>query len=219
MDWPTILMKLGAALAAGSLVGLEREISGKAAGLRTNILICVGATTMAALGAALTQGAGLDGRVMADPQRMGAGIITGIGFLGAGSIIQARGSVRGLTSAATIWVLASIGLAIGAGYFALATVTTLLTVGTLFVLEKVERRLPQGVTSMEYHLEGEPDLALIEEVERCVRQGGSELFGLRLQRTSSTLTLHFVARASPRSHRRLAESLLRLGRIRSLRQG
>jgi len=219
VDWTIIVMKLGAALAAGSLVGLEREISGKAAGLRTNILICVGATTMAALGAALTQSVAINGRLVADPQRIGAGIITGIGFLGAGSIIQARGSVRGLTSAATIWVLASIGLAIGSGYFGLAAATTLLTVGTLFLLEKVERRLPQGVLSMEYHLEGEPDMALIEAVEDCVRQGGSDVFGLRIQRTPSTLTLHFVARAPARVHRKLVDGLLRLDGIRTLRQG
>jgi uncharacterized membrane protein YhiD involved in acid resistance len=115
-------------------------------------------------------------------------------------------------------VLASIGLAIGAGYFTLAGAATLVTVGTLFGLDKVERRLPEGVVSREYTLEGAPDLSLIEMAEDCVRRLRARIYGLRVEKSEAALTLHFVVRCSPRMHRKLAESLLRLERVKVLKQ-
>src|SRR5690554_2045638 len=129
MDWGTLmegfgslawlrldlLIRLLLAAILGGLIGLEREISGKPAGLRTNILICVGA----ALLTELSLGIGLltPERPNADPARIAAQIVSGIGFLGAGTIIQARGSVVGLTTAATLWVVAAIGMAVGAAAY------------------------------------------------------------------------------------------------------
>ncbi|HXI02400.1 MAG TPA: MgtC/SapB family protein [Candidatus Saccharimonadales bacterium] len=219
MGWPGIVLKLAAALVAGGLVGLEREISGKAAGLRTNILICEGATVMAALGISLAQLSSESGKLVSDPQRMGAGIITGIGFLGAGAILQSRGTIRGMTTAATIWILAGIGLAIGSGEYVLAAAATLITVGTLFGLEKVERRLPQGVLTVEYRLEGEPEISLVEEAEQCARGLRAEVHDLRVECSRSQLTLHFVARASPRVHRKLALALLGIEKVHTIKQG
>ncbi|HET7273730.1 MAG TPA: MgtC/SapB family protein, partial [Longimicrobiaceae bacterium] len=114
-----LLGRLLLAALLGGLIGLERELSSKPAGLRTNLLICVGATllmelslTVAAEANAANLAAGVAFR--ADPARIAAQIVTGIGFLGAGTIMQARGSVVGLTTAATIWVVAAIGMAVGA---------------------------------------------------------------------------------------------------------
>ncbi len=109
-----LLVKLGLAILLGGIVGFEREIAGKPAGLRTNILICLGA----ALLMDLSQRIGLvDGHRIGDPGRIAAQIVTGVGFLGAGTIMQGGGTVTGLTSAATIWVVAAIGMAVGGGFY------------------------------------------------------------------------------------------------------
>lgn len=118
------------ALILGGLVGYDREKKLKVAGLKTNILICLGATLYTSIGFLIADAAGGN----ADPNRMAAQIVSGIGFLGAGAIIQGRGNVVGLTTAATIWVVAAIGFAVGAGYpFASA----IFSITVLFVLKFV----------------------------------------------------------------------------------
>ena len=115
-----MVLRLLLATALGAIIGYQRERAGKAAGLRTHILICVGAAlfTIASL-----YGFG----AVADPARVAAGIVAGIGFLGAGAIIRRDGGlVAGLTTAATIWVVAAIGLAAGAGLYLVSAVTTAL---------------------------------------------------------------------------------------------
>lgn len=136
-----LLGKLLLAGLLGGLVGWEREASDKPAGLRTNLLICVGA---ALLGDVSIQWAFLDGApdfVRADPARIAAQVVSGVGFLGAGTIIQARGSVTGLTTAATLWVVAAIGLAVGGGAYVAAAGTTILVLIALLPLGYVEERL------------------------------------------------------------------------------
>src|SRR5207249_754105 len=113
-----LLLQLGLAVLLGGAIGLEREYSGKPAGLRTNILICIGATLFTVLSLKLAQGGG------GDPARVAAQILTGVGFIGAGTILHTRGTVTGLTSAATIWVVAAIGMALGAREYTEALGTT-----------------------------------------------------------------------------------------------
>jgi putative Mg2+ transporter-C (MgtC) family protein len=132
------LLRAAFAILCGAVVGLEREFKGKPAGLRTNTLICLGAALYMLLSEFLLQKLGLPS---ADPARIAAQVVTGIGFLGAGTIIQSRGEVIGLTSAATIWVVAAIGLIIGAGFPLLGTVCTGLVLLMLIGFEKVERRI------------------------------------------------------------------------------
>ncbi len=114
----------------GGAIGLERQLSGKSAGLRTNILICLGAAVFTIIS---RQMAGNDSSA-----RIAAQIVTGVGFLGAGAIIQDTGGVHGLTTAATIWLVASIGTACGAGLYPLAVVTTIIAVIVLRMLFKLE---------------------------------------------------------------------------------
>ena len=102
--------KLLVAIIAGGAVGIERELRGKPAGLRTNILICLGSALLMDLSVRIA------GDYNGDPGRIAAQVVTGIGFLGAGTILHTRGTITGLTSAATIWVVAAIGLTAGAGY-------------------------------------------------------------------------------------------------------
>jgi putative Mg2+ transporter-C (MgtC) family protein len=135
--YPELRLELlgGLLLAAllGGAIGWEREHAHKPAGLRTNILICMAATLLTDLSVL----AGSSSSV-ADPGRIAAQIVTGMGFLGAGTIIQSRGTVTGLTTAATLWIVAAIGMAIGFGALVEAVGTTLLVLIALVPLRKVE---------------------------------------------------------------------------------
>lgn len=127
-----LLARLAVAAVLGGVIGWERETAHKPAGLRTNVLICVGAALLTDLSVRLSG----DG----DPMRLSAQIVSGIGFLGAGTIIQARGSVTGLTTAATLWVVAAIGIAAGAGLYVEAVGTTLLVLFVLIPLRILDAR-------------------------------------------------------------------------------
>lgn len=135
---PGFLLRGGFAVLCGGIIGIERERRGKPAGFRTNILICLGSTLYMLTGELLLaahKGSGID------PTRIAAQVVTGIGFLGAGTIMHSRGAVTGLTSAATIWVVAGIGLLIGAGFPGLGLLTTLLVLASLEVLTRLEPRI------------------------------------------------------------------------------
>ena len=132
MDWPGDLIGIVLAIFFGSAIGFERELSGKAAGLRTNVLICLGAAVFTIISREI-------GGDTHSITRIAAQIVTGVGFLGAGAIIQDRGGVHGLTTAATIWLVASIGMACGANFYALALITTLIAMGVLIGLSKLEK--------------------------------------------------------------------------------
>ena len=130
------LVRCGAAALCGAIIGLERELKGKPAGFRTNILICLGSAMYMTVGLLLVRASDAE----FDPTRIAAQVVTGIGFLGAGCILQAGGRVTGLTSAATIWVVAGIGLVAGAGFPLLAFVASWMVVVTLAVLGLFEKR-------------------------------------------------------------------------------
>lgn len=126
------------AVVLGGAIGLERELKGKPAGLRTNILICMGATLLTDVSISI----GLqDGVRLGDPARLAAQIVSGVGFLGAGTIMQGSGMVTGLTSAATIWVVAAIGITIGAGDYVAAAGAGILVTVVLAWLGRVEHTL------------------------------------------------------------------------------
>ncbi len=131
-----LLARLVLAAVLGGIVGVEREWSGKPAGFRTNLLICVGAALLTELSISVARAA--DPFAMADPGRIAAQIVSGIGFLGAGTIIQSRAGVVGLTTAATLWVVAAIGMAVGAAAYVEAVGATILVVVALLVLGQLE---------------------------------------------------------------------------------
>lgn len=137
-----LLIKLLVAVVLGGAVGVEREMSGKPAGLRTTILICVGAALFTHLSVAIGLVSQTSaGQPYGDVTRIAAQIVTGIGFLGAGAILHERGSVVGLTTAATIWVVAAIGMGVGAGAYAEAVGTTVMVCLVLIGLRPIERKL------------------------------------------------------------------------------
>ncbi|MHC4125432.1 MAG: MgtC/SapB family protein [Planctomycetota bacterium] len=128
MVWPDDLVSVVLAVVFGAAVGLEREIRGKSAGLRTNLLICLGAAVFTIISRQMAAGQ------QESATRIAAQIVTGVGFLGAGAIIQDRAGVHGLTTAATIWLVASIGMGCGAGLYGLAALATLIALIVLIGL-------------------------------------------------------------------------------------
>lgn len=137
-DWMILTRLVLAAILSGA-IGFEREFHGRSAGFRTHILLCIGSTLIM-----LTSMHMFDlysGRVVVDPGRIAAGVITGIGFLGAGTIMHFKSSIRGLTTAASLWVVAGIGLAVGSGLYFGAVVTTAITIVALMIFAKLEHAM------------------------------------------------------------------------------
>lgn len=145
-DLPGFALPLLAAVLAGGLIGFEREWRGRAAGFRTHILVCLASALL--MEAAVSQGAWrfaplAGAQIVSDPTRMAHGVLTGIGFLCAGVIFRSGFSIHGLTTAASLWITASLGLLFGAGLFTLGVTGTVLTMAILVALRLVSRRLPQ----------------------------------------------------------------------------
>lgn len=136
------LLKMLLSMVLGAMVGLERRHKGQIAGMRTFALISMGATLAMLVSIYIPQE--YLGLKNGDPGRIAAQVISGIGFLGAGAIIQMKGSVRGLTTAADMWMTASIGLAVGAGMYVVATAASLLIIVVLILLEAAEKHLFKG---------------------------------------------------------------------------
>jgi putative Mg2+ transporter-C (MgtC) family protein len=156
LDGIDLFLRILLAAGLGAGVGLERELSDQPAGLRTHILVSLGAalfTVAGAYGVAALTG---EPSTRFDPTRVAAQVVTGIGFLGAGAIIQQGVNVRGLTTAASLWVTAAIGLAVGIGYYQAATVTTVVTIIALVVLKPVERGVLRRVPVRRHRLIVEP---------------------------------------------------------------
>lgn len=174
-DW-IFVVRLLAAMVLGGLVGMERQTRGRAAGLRTNILVCLGSAAIIVVfqKLALEFNVGADSVIRMDPARAAAGVITGIGFLGAGTIVKSKDFVRGLTTAASIWVVSAIGLTVGLGEYVIAVVLTLLVLVSLYVLQ----HLP--INSDQYfslQLKWTGDLKLLAEVTGQLEHEGVSIKG------------------------------------------
>lgn len=143
-DYAVIALHLLGAIAAGGFIGLERSFHGRAAGFRTHTLVCLSSSLLMLV--MLYQSTWLPGdqteTIQTDPTRMAQGIMTGIGFLGAGVIYKENFTVRGLTTAASIWITAAIGILIGIGFYFPAIVSTALAVGILSVFRRIEAIMP-----------------------------------------------------------------------------
>lgn len=134
-EW-LIMMRLVLAAVLSGAIGFEREFHGRAAGFRTHILLCIGSTLIMLTSIHIFDI--YNARTTCDPARIAAGVITGIGFLGAGTIMHSKSAVRGLTTAASLWIVTGLGLAVGSGLYFGAIVTTILTIVTLMFFSKLE---------------------------------------------------------------------------------
>jgi len=152
-----VLLRIAVAMLCGIMIGWERESQGKPAGLRTNTLICLGACMYMMLGTFVS----LPGIAGSDPSRIGAQVVTGVGFLGAGTIIRGRGSIHGLTSAATIWVAAAVGVTCGAGFVFSALLFTLALLIVLMGLGRLETMSigPCDFKTVEVRVQGDMERA------------------------------------------------------------
>ena len=137
MNETDLILRLVIAAIFGGIIGWERQRDQKPAGLKTHMLVSMGSALFTLI--SFTVLVTLD-NMLIDPTRIAAGIITGVGFLGAGAILQSKGEIHGLSTAATIWVVAAVGMAVGFGLFVLAGCTAVITVIMLFILEKMERK-------------------------------------------------------------------------------
>lgn len=142
LNTTSAIFRITVSLVLGSIIGIERKRKGQMAGLRTFSLISMGACIAMMLSIYVCQET--VGLLRGDPSRIAAQVLSGIGFLGAGTIIQMKGSVRGLTTAAGIWIIATIGMAVGCGLYLIATVATVLVLVVLTILEQIEHRVNVG---------------------------------------------------------------------------
>ncbi|WP_342771443.1 MgtC/SapB family protein [Paenibacillus sambharensis] len=139
-----VAVRLFVAVLLGGLIGFEREQNNHAAGLRTHIMVCMGSCLLMLLSAYGFAAFAEETNVRMDPARLAAAVITGIGFLGAGTILHTGKSITGLTTAASIWVVSAIGLSVGAGFYFASISATIIVLFTLWALNKAERRFMNG---------------------------------------------------------------------------
>ncbi len=203
-----IVARAALAAALGSIVGIERERHERAAGLRTHALVGLGAAAFTLVSALAFHGHG----------RIAAQIVTGIGFLGAGTIIFQREMVRGLTTAASIWVVAAIGMAAGAGMFALAAAATLLALAILAGLKPIENRWFRGRHLRTLRLLFDPRAISFIEIESAIEAGGCPLDQMVIEpgQAGGPDRLTLVFRAG--GEKRLAPLLNQLRQLAGVRQ-
>lgn len=208
-----LMLQLVLATVLGGAVGLERELEGKPAGLRTNILICIGSALYTKLSMSIAGPS-------VDPTRVAAQIVTGVGFIGAGTILHARGAVVGLTSAATIWVVAAIGLALGARFYLEAVGTTLLVIVVLQGLGRVENFIERRVSAKSrITIHAHPDPQVVAELESVVRRVGIEIERQVSRRENTDLVMELQLRGPKRLHDQVMIALLHHPGVRTVSTG
>lgn len=197
MDISLDMLKLAVSLALGTAIGLERELSDKSAGLRTNILICLGATLYTIL----------SGYFVNDPARIAAQIVSGIGFLGAGAIMREGERVTGLTTAATIWTVAAIGTAVGFGHFRLACYFSLAVLVVELVFYQLDLWIDDLRERHNYRIVTRLDEACASEIERIFRESRVKILRRKLMKKEGHYYSEWFT-AGPRAANEKAVKLL-----------
>lgn len=209
MNTLDVVLKLLLAIALGGIIGLERETSQKPAGLRTHILICASAAMMMILSELMLAGKTAAG---GDTLRVAAAVITGMGFIGAGAIIQSQGIVHGLTTASTLWTVTGLGLVVGAGYYILAVLFSGLIMVTLILFRRVEEtHLKKALYHYHLKIKDSPDILI--NLRKLIFHLGLKLAELNLkkERNVSVVTLSFSS--SEDKERQFNQSLFDMGEI------
>jgi len=181
LSWLDVLARISVAGALGGAIGLERELREHAAGLRTHLLVAVGSAVFTLVSAYAWRDFHFSNRegVTFDPTRIAAQIVSGIGFLGAGAIIRQGISIRGLTTAATLWVVAAIGMAAGAGYYSAAVLGTALVLFSLWPLRIVGFKLSRRIRPLRHRLIVEvPSGASATPVLAALEDAGAQTLSL-----------------------------------------
>jgi putative Mg2+ transporter-C (MgtC) family protein len=186
----------------GGVIGLDRELSGKAAGVRTNLLICMGSAFFTLLSAVLA------GENSPNKGQVASNIVQGIGFLGAGLILHNRNRINGLTSAASIWVVASIGMACGAGLYAAATVGAIVIIVSLEVVGFLERHANLKPYTVTYEARGQDQLSMLQSILEAMDRAGQRLTGVESDAIGELQRICFPLTTVRRLHERLQNELL-----------
>jgi putative Mg2+ transporter-C (MgtC) family protein len=200
-----IILKILLAAMLGGIIGLERELSHKEAGLRTNILIAIGSTLITILSfkiAALNK--------TADPARLTAQIVSGIGFLGAGAIIQARFAVHGLTTAATIWTVAAIGIAVGSVFYLVAFLVAVFVVIVLTVFKFLLAFLEKQKQNFVYLITTEEKAALLVDIRQVLTELNIRYSSARLNRHDGSYEFEIIFNTSENKNRDFLEKVMLL---------
>jgi putative Mg2+ transporter-C (MgtC) family protein len=206
MNLIEVTLKLVLAVALGGLIGMERETSQKPAGFRTNILICIGAAMMMIFAQLLF---GRDGDHSNEMARIAAAVIAGVGFLGAGTIIQAKGTVMGLTSAATIWAVAGLGLIIGAGYYLIAIIFSGIIILILVFFKHLESR-PTERLLYRYHLKTKSSREVLLNIKKLALHEGIKFREITHRKEGEVSTISFSFPSSEEREQKFNQSLLSL---------
>ncbi len=204
-----VALRLFLAIALGGIIGLERETSQKPAGLRTHILICASAAMLMIFSQLILAGTGQAG---SETLRVAAAAITGMGFIGAGTIIQSQGSVHGLTTAATLWTVSGLGLVVGAGYYFFAVVFSALILATLVLFRRVEEaHLKKAL--YHYHLKIKDSPDVLVNLRKLIFHLGIKLAELNLKKERNVSVVSLSFSSSEEKERQFNQSLFDMGEI------
>jgi len=204
------LVRLTLAAFLGGLIGLERELKRRPAGLRTNMFICFGAAMFTVISIEL---GGPN-----DATRIASQIIPGIGFIGAGSILRDKGGVTGLTTAATIFVVASIGMAVGGGLYLPAVFATMLLLGALLILGGIERKFSLKPVMMDYIVVTDKAAdVVVSEINKALEEQDKRLSGMRMIRLGEKERITFSVAATRHEHRELMQCLRQFEDLRNFK--
>jgi putative Mg2+ transporter-C (MgtC) family protein len=195
------LARLVLAAVLGGAIGLEREVKHKPAGLRTNLFICLGSAMFTLLSDRLASSFG------GDHTRIAAQIIPGIGFIGAGSILHSRGSVSGLTTAATLFMVASIGMAVGGGLYVVAVFATIIVAIALNLLGWFETQFNLKPLVLAYEVVGAEADAVLADINRVLDDERRVMQTVQIARTNGDFRVHFTVEATRRDHKDLFDRI------------
>jgi putative Mg2+ transporter-C (MgtC) family protein len=203
------LLKIGLAILVGGLVGAEREYRDKSAGFRTMIFICLGAClfTMHSIAIGITR----------DQARIAAAIVSGVGFLGGGAIMRGGMNIKGLTTAATIWLTAALGMGIGSGYYGRTLPAAGAVLVVLWLFPFIERWIDNLKTSRLYKLVYDLKDDSSKEVEAIFEQAGLRMHSHTREKIDGKLSCSWYVTGSPEAHRQAVDKVLVLANVESLR--
>ncbi len=199
MGVSTVFFRLLLALILGGAIGIEREIRGQPAGFRTHAILSVGSALISIISVLAALNFGVAGKAAADPMRIAAQIVSGIGFLGAGAILRIGASVKGLTTAASLWATAGVGMACGMGIYSGAFIATGLILVTLFLLGKLEKTYLFTKPKRTLLIEAREDPSLMGHIEETLDTMGYTMDFVELEReqTSGMVEMQMVIRPKP----------------------
>ena len=216
-EWIVLFRLVLSAILSG-IVGFEREFHGRAAGFRTHILLCVGSTLIMLTSIHIFDV--YSGRVPIDPARLAAGVVTGIGFMGAGTIMRYKASVRGLTTATSLWVVTGIGLAVGSGLYFGGIFTTAIAIIALMFFSRLEHVMIRKDWYKTVVIETKDGLEQLKKIREALSEYGSEINDLEADRSKdgTHMILKFGLKLTTNLHNtQLIEDIARLEGVKNVK--